>query len=125
MTRENPLEQKKQQEFVDITFNPDETQQRFVEFEDVDGNHYVYSCTTAEANHHKLMFDNIVKKLKLDGKITKRLGGFLEKDGNKIYIMGRSTALGRFNKEKVLKSLKEHFKNMEVIYQEIKNENLV
>lgn len=107
----------KQSLSVAIQFDPNNSQQRFVEFETKDNKIYIYSVPGSVSGLHPTILTMGVKYFDLPGGIIRKGGGFLRRDGNTMSVYGKSTFLGGFDKDQVFKLLKEAFPTMDIIIQ--------
>ena len=103
--------------FSDIVFDSNNTSQKFVALTDPSGNTYVVSYPAGIDN--TLHIHALLKgapKFRSQGKdVTKAGGGVLRRDGNTIYISGKSTQLGDFDKSKVKETLEKEFPGVQVV----------
>lgn len=103
--------------FSDIVFDPNNAPQKFVTLTDPSGNTYVvsYPAKTGNTLHIHALLKG-APKFRSQGKdVTKAGGGVLRRDGNIIYIGGRSTQLGDFDKIKVRETLEKEFPGIQVL----------
>ncbi len=118
---ENPkLETKEKQpeSFVAITWPENGAKQKFVDFEDSDGNYYLYSYPISANTQHVDMIVDAVKHFNIIGDAYNPAGGTIAMMGNEIYAMGESMSLRKkFNIEKATAALAKAYPDKELVIQ--------
>ena len=116
---ENPkLETKEKQpeSFVAITWPETGVKQKFVDFEDGDGNYYIYSGLMSANTQHIDMVGDAVKHFTIIGEAHNPAGGTIAMMGNEIYAMGESMSLRKkFNIEKATAALAKAYPDNELV----------
>ncbi len=94
---------------VEIRWDPEGKIQKFVDFEDENGNYYIYSCPMSVFSQHRDIIVEGAKFFGVSGKITKKGGGSINKNEAGIFVGGSSVMIGDFDKEKARIAFEREF----------------